>query len=354
MPRLYLVVIAGGSGTRFWPKSTSKKPKQLLAFGTESSPHSHSLLAQTLSRFDHWIPVSQRMIVTTRVLEAAVQAEAGGARVMAEPQGRNTAPCVYWAARAIAQEDPQGIMLIMPSDHYIAQPDRFIETVKMAAEWASETDDLVTLGIQPTRPETGYGYLKTSTHPSTQSSQVQKVDAFVEKPNLEKATSFLQAGNYLWNGGMFIWKVSTILNAFDRYMPEMKQIWDSSSGNVEQAYPKMPATSIDYGIMEKASNVVSFPLNCGWDDLGSWTSLDNLASELHAQKDGNVVTAGDLLAIDSINNIVDAPKRFVSLLGVKDLIIVEQGDAILVAHKSQAQEIRRIVDEAKKRRPDLT
>jgi mannose-1-phosphate guanylyltransferase len=243
----------------------------------------------------------------------------------------------------------------MPSDHYISQKDRFLATVKTAAKWAHEHNDLVTLGIQPSRPETGYGYLKTSdlNDPAHRHLPIKKVDAFVEKPNLEKAMSFLAEGNYFWNGGMFIWKVRVILEAFDRFMPEMKMAWEKSKGNIEKAYPEMTATSIDYGIMEKASNVVSFPLECGWDDLGSWTSLDNLADSLNARKDGNVITAGELLSIDSKDNIIDAPQRLISLLGVKDLIIVEHGDAILVAHKSRAQDIRKVVDEVKKRRSDL-
>lgn len=342
---LFLIVIAGGSGTRFWPKSTSKKPKQLLAFGRNTQ----SLLAQTISRFDGWVPPSQRIVVTTQTIEQAVASESPTVKVLAEPQGRNTAPCIYWAARHVAERDPNGVMLVMPSDHYVGKPEQFIKTVQEAANWAHETKDLVTLGIQPSRPETGYGYLKTS----PLSGDVKRVDAFVEKPNLAKATEFLASKSYLWNGGMFVWKASVILDAFDQWMPEMKKAWDQADGNVERAYPSMTATSIDYGIMEKAKNVVTFPLDCGWDDLGSWTSLDNLADTLGARQDGNVVSSGELIALNSNNNIVDTPNRLTSLLGVDDLIVVEQGNAILVAHKSQAQEIRQVVEAVKKRRPEL-
>jgi mannose-1-phosphate guanylyltransferase len=243
----------------------------------------------------------------------------------------------------------------MPSDHYIAHPDIFLKTLKNAAKWAFEKDDLVTLGVLPTRPETGYGYLKTSVHPKAipGSLDVKKVDAFVEKPNLEKANRFLESGDYLWNGGMFLWRAQVILEAFDQFMPEMKKAWDKAGGNSEIAYPEMTATSIDYGIMEKAKNVVTFPLDCGWDDLGSWTSLEGLADTLNAKQSSNVITGGELLAIDSTRNIVDTPNRLVALLGIEDLIIVEQGDAILVAHKNRAQDIRQIVEEVKKKRPDL-
>ncbi len=336
--------MAGGSGTRFWPKSTSKKPKQLLGFGASSE---ETLLTRTLSRFDGVVASDRRMIVTTQSLEAAVSAQAGrSVRVLAEPQGRNSAPAIYWAAREIAKTDPNAVLLVMSSDHFIARPDQFAATVREAISWARAHDDLVTLGVKPDRPETGYGYLKKA--PSGN-----RVEAFVEKPNLEKAQAFLKAGNYLWNGGMFVWRASVILRAFDEFMPEYKKAWDSSDGRVELAYPKMTATSIDYGVMEKAKNVVTFELDCGWDDLGSWTSLETLADELQARVGANVVTAGQLIAVDSKGNVVDAPKRLVTLLGVEDLIVVEQGEAILVARKDRAQDIRLIVEQVKKQRPEL-
>lgn len=352
---LFLVVIAGGSGTRFWPKSTSKRPKQLLGFGQADQKQASSLLVQTVERFKGWVSPQQQLIVTTQGLKEAIEKEKTGAQVLAEPQGRNTAPCIYWAARYIAERDPQGLMMIMPADHHIASPERFIETVKKAAEWAATKDDLVTLGIQPSRPETGYGYLRTAPYTGSglPASTLQKVDAFVEKPNLEKAQEFVRLGNYLWNGGMFLWRVEVILKAFDEFMPEMKKAWDQSGGNIEKAYPQMTATSIDYGVMEKAKNVVTFPLDCGWDDLGSWTSLESLADSLGARRGENVLSSGELLSIESSRNIVDAPGRLVALLGVDDLIVVQQGDSILVASKERAQEIRRVVDEVKKLRPEL-
>jgi mannose-1-phosphate guanylyltransferase len=349
-PNLYLVIMAGGSGTRFWPKSTSRRPKQLLSFGGEKG-ESGSLLEMTLDRFRGTVAENQRFIVTTRLLSEAVAAQAPGVTVLAEPQGRNTAPCVYWAAREVAARDPKAVMLVMPSDHYIAQPERFVATVQAAASWAAKHDDLVTLGVTPTRPETGYGYLKIEKSESAE--QCRRVDAFVEKPNLQKAREFLAAGNYLWNGGMFLWRAEVILAAFDQYMPEMKKIWDESEGRIEVAYPRLTATSIDYGVMEKAGNVVSFQLDCGWDDLGSWTSLEGLADVLHAQQEAGVVTGGQVLNVDSHRNIVDAPGKVVALLGIQDLIVVQQGDVILVADKNRAQDIRLIVEEVKKQKPEL-
>jgi mannose-1-phosphate guanylyltransferase len=343
---IHLVVMAGGSGTRFWPKSTSRKPKQLLSFGKDEG--ADTLLQQTLKRFDPLVSTDHRMIVTTAALKEAVCQEAPTTQVLAEPQGRNTAPCIYWAARAIAEKNPKALMLVMPSDHYIAKSERFIETVRAACDWAANHDDLVTLGIQPDRPETGYGYLKISSK-----ALPARVDAFVEKPNFERAKEFLASGNYLWNGGMFVWRAEVILRAFDQLMPEMKTAWESCGGKVETAYPKMTATSIDYGVMEKAKNVVSFPLDCGWDDLGSWTSLEGLADVLQTRHSAGVVSAGEALAIDATGNIVDAPGKMVTLLGVKDLIVVEHGGAILVADKSRAQDIKLIVEQLKKQKPEL-
>jgi mannose-1-phosphate guanylyltransferase len=345
----YLVIMAGGSGTRFWPKSTSRRPKQLLSF----APGAPTLLRQTLDRFDGIVPGGEghRMIVTTRGLSEACGIEARGVKILAEPAGRNTAPCVYWAAREIAAKDPRGVMLVMPADHYIARPENFSATLKQAVEWAQNHDDLVTLGITPTRPETGYGYLRIG---ASQGGACRKVDAFVEKPNLERAKEFVATGDYLWNGGMFVWRAEVILRAFDELMPEMKREWEACKGKVEDAYPRLTATSIDYGIMEKARNVVGFALDCGWDDLGSWTTVEAMADVLGARVEGGACIGGEVLAVDSGGTIVDAPGKLVALLGVKDLIVVESGDVILVADKSRAQDIKLMVDAVKKRRPELT
>jgi len=343
----FLVIMAGGSGTRFWPKSTSRRPKQLLAFGGEGAP---SLLTQTLTRFDGIVPQNQRIIVTTQSLQRAIADEAPRVQVLAEPQGRNTAPCVYWAARAVAEKNPKGVMLVMPADHYMADLPAFRATIEQAGKWAEEHSDLVTLGVKPSRPETGYGYLRTA---EAGGGACRPVEAFVEKPGLEKAQEFLRAGNYLWNGGMFLWRADVILAAFDQHMPEMRKAWEASSGRVETAYPQMTATSIDYGVMERAKNVVTFPLECGWDDVGSWTSLEGLADALNAKRAGGVVTGGELLAVQSTGNIVDAPGKLVALLGVSDLIVVEHGGAILVAKKDRAQDIKLVVEEVKKIRPEL-
>jgi len=348
MPSVHLVIMAGGSGTRFWPKSTSKKPKQLLAFEGLSS---RTLLQQTLDRFDGWVPQQNRWIVTTSLLAEAVGAQAGGARVLSEPQGRNTAPCIYWAAREIQKIDPNAIMMVMPSDHFMKDVPSFVDTVRKAVAHAEASGDLVTLGIAPSRPETGYGYLRVALSPAANGAL--RLEAFVEKPDLERAKKFVSEGNYLWNGGMFVWKVGSILAEFDRLMPEMSRAWLAAGGDVLKAYPQMTATSIDFGVMEKAANVVTFPLNCGWDDLGSWTSVELLARAQGREQPWGVALEGEVTAIDSHGLVVDVPGRRVATLGVEDLIIVETGQVLLVARKDRAQDIKKVVDAVKASRPEL-
>ncbi len=348
------MIMAGGSGTRFWPKSTAKRPKQLLGFGRNSS---ETLILQTLRRFEGIVENSceRRFIITTELLKSEIEAQVGVKDVstLAEPAGRNTAPCIYWAAREVYSRNPKGIMLVMPSDHYIPNHESFKKTLTAAAEWAKTHDDLVTLGVKPDRPETGYGYLKTGDEVGKSvGERCGKVEAFIEKPNLSRAQEFLKSGNYLWNGGMFLWRAETILKAFDAFMPEMKAAWDQSNGVLSAAYPNMTATSIDYGIMEKAKNVVSFTLDAGWDDLGSWTSLESVADVLQARNEVGVVTGGDVLAVDSKGNIIDAPGKLVTLLGINDLIVVHHGDSILVARKDRAQDIKLIVDQVKAKFPE--
>lgn len=358
---LFLILMAGGSGTRFWPKSTARRPKQFLSFGVksaskDSNPVSSqetsapSLLAQTLIRFEGIVPKNQCFVATTAALRGSVQKELPPVEILSEPDGRNTAPCIYWAAQIVRQRNPRAIMLIMPSDHFISNLPAFQATLKDAISWARSSNDLITLGIKPVRPETGYGYLKLG---SAIQGACRKVEAFIEKPNPIKAAEFIRDGHYLWNGGMFLWRVDVILDAFDRWMPEMRKAWELTGGQIELAYPKMTATSIDYGVMEKAENVVTFPLDCGWDDLGSWTSLESLADCIGGRVEAGIVSGGEVLSIDSTGNIIDVPGKLVSLLGVENLIIVEHGDVLLVAQKERAQDLRKMVDLVKAKKPDF-
>ena len=343
---LSLVVMAGGSGTRFWPRSTRRRPKQLLTFGKGRL----SLLGQTLARFDGLVAPDRRLVVTTEALRAAIESEAPGVAVLGEPEGRNTAPCIYWAARTVAAENPEAIMLVMSADHHVTDPERFRQAVAAAAAWAANHDDLITLGVTPTRPETGYGYLRLG---APLGEGCVRVAAFVEKPSRERAEEFLRSGAYLWNSGTFVWRAAAILEAFDRLAPEMREAWESGGGDVTRAYPRMPRVSVDYAVMEKADNVAAFPLDCGWEDVGSWGSLEALAGTLGARRPGGTLLGGELLAVQAEGNIVDTPGKLVALLGVNDLIVVEQGCALLIARKDMAQEVRQVVEEVKRLRPDL-
>jgi mannose-1-phosphate guanylyltransferase len=347
----YLVVMAGGSGTRFWPRSTSRRPKQLLAFGPpDDAGARRTLLARTLERFDGLVSNDRRIVVTTAALRDAIAHEAPAVTVLAEPQGRNTAPCIFWAARTVAERDPDGVMLVMSADHFVSDVDAFRRTVGAAVERARGHDDLVTLGVKPTRPETGYGYLRLG---ESLGDGCFRVAEFVEKPPRAAAETYWRGGSYLWNSGMFAWRARVVLAAFDRCLPEMATLWDAGGGDPSIVYPTVPATSIDYGVMEKTGNVVTFPLDCGWEDVGSWASLDTLGDALHARAPGGTVLAGEVLAVQSERNVIDVPGKLVALLGVNDLIVVEQDGALLVASKDRAQDVRLVVDEVKKRRPEL-
>jgi mannose-1-phosphate guanylyltransferase len=343
-----IVIMAGGRGTRFWPKSTKQTPKQLLSFGEDQT-----LLEETVKRFQPGVPAKNFQIVTTELLLDQVN-EVFGAdseiEVLAEPTGRNTAPCVYWAARVLADKDPKAVMAVMPADHFIADQKAFLATFEQAVSWARDHDDLVTLGVTPTRPETGYGYLEMGDSLGGDTVQVKR---FVEKPNRDRAIEFWKSKRFLWNGGMFVWRAETILKAFDEFLPQYRETWDACGGDVAQAYPKMEATSIDFGVMERASNVVTFPLNCGWDDLGSWISLENLASNLKAEQPEGTVTGGDVVGIDSTGNIVDAEGHVVALIDIHDTIVVQKGKSLLVAKKARGQEVKKIVERLEKERPEL-
>jgi mannose-1-phosphate guanylyltransferase len=336
-----LFVLAGGSGTRFWPKSTPEKPKQLLSFGSKERG-SKTLLEETLSRLDGRVELESKWVLTTTKLAPTIRNLLGDSKVkvLAEPIARNTAPCLFWAARELVAQDPEGVMIVLPSDHFIADLQAFSRTIQAAVVHAMETEDLVTLGVKPERPETGYGYLELE--PSTKLPI--RLRRFVEKPDLKRAEEFVAAGNFLWNGGMFVWKAKSLLAEFSRFMPEMDQIWNECEREVLRAYPKLTATSIDYGVMEKSDHVVTFPLDCGWDDLGSWTSLETMADRLGIRHSAGVKLAGEVRSLDSHSNILDVEDLRVSLLGVDDLIIVQSGRELLIAKKSRAQEIKKLTE----------
>lgn len=350
MNRAHAVIMAGGAGTRFWPLSRRTRPKQLLPLG----PDHESLLSATVRRIGPHIPPERTWIVTSTSLADAVRADVPAVpagNVLAEPIGRNTAPCVGWAALRVRRQDPNGIIAVLPADHYIGDSQAFLDLIARSVEAAAD-GDLVTVGVKPSRPETGYGYIELG---EELADGVHRARRFVEKPNRQRAEQFLTSGRFLWNSGMFFFRADAILDAIRTHLPGLGEVLDrfeeAAARNEEQAevearYPELPSISIDHGVMEKAQQVLVVPGDFGWSDLGSWTTAWELSPK---DEQGNAFRA-DAIGIDTRGCYVEAPKgKVVALLGVRDLVVVDTEDALLVVPRDQAQEVRRIVDALKAR-----
>lgn len=349
----YGVIMAGGGGTRFWPLSRKERPKQLLNLSGKEI-----MVNETVDRVSKSVPMEDIFIVTN-VSQAQLMHEETKGRmkrdhILAEPAARNTAACIGYAAMEIIKKYEDGIMCILPSDAFIKDEEEFKCVMDAAIAAATDTDKLVTIGIKPTFPSTGYGYIKGKANSRTGiSSYPQKsyleVDEFVEKPDLNTAQAYLQAGNYLWNSGMFIWKASTILKKFETLLPDiyayLKEIGDAMGTDMEQEvldriYPVIPKISIDYGIMERSSDVIVLEGDFGWNDVGS---LDMLHIMKEADGNGNVLY-GNQINIDTHNCISYGTNQLIATIGVNNLIIVQSKDAILVCDKERAQDVKNVVD----------
>jgi mannose-1-phosphate guanylyltransferase len=353
--KAYAIIMAGGSGTRFWPLSRSERPKQFLSLG----PDHRSLLRATAERVWSLIPAERTFVVTSELLRAQVEEllpELRTDQILAEPVGRNTAPCIGWAATHVRRLDPDAVMTVLPADHYIGEPDPYIDALKRGLEAAAH-GDYVTIGIKPSRPETGYGYIEVG---SELDPGVFRARRFVEKPNRQRAEQFVASGNFLWNSGMFFFLASRILDAIDQHLPglgEKLHAYDDAAneGNehalVAATYADLPAISIDHGIMEKVDSVSVVPGSFGWSDLGSWTSAWELASR---DEQDNALPEG-AVAIDAHGNYAWAPEgKLVSLVGVDGLVVVDAGDALLVIPRERAQDVREIVAALRERDDDRT
>ncbi|MGB5462004.1 MAG: mannose-1-phosphate guanylyltransferase [Aureibaculum sp.] len=341
----YAVIMAGGVGSRFWPVSTSKFPKQfhdMLGKGD-------SLLQRTFKRLSKLIPEENILIATNKNYKSLVLDQLKGLneqQLLLEPAMRNTAPCILYAARKIQQKDPNGVMIVAPSDHWIENETEFIENIKKSFEKCAKNDILMTLGIQPTNPNTGYGYIKYE----ESASEFKKVERFTEKPDLEKATKFLKSGNYVWNAGIFIWSTQSIIAAFEKYLPEMNTIFcggdhvyntDFEDDFIEDNYANAENISIDYGIMQKALNIYTLPVNFGWNDLGTWNSL---YEKLEKDNDKNAVVNAKTIFRNASNNMVSTSKnKHVIIQGLDDFIVVEKENVLLICPKKNEQEIKSIV-----------
>jgi len=349
---LYPVVMAGGSGTRFWPLSRHLFPKQLLRIGGDET-----LIQQTMRRVLGCGPAGNVLISTNapqaeliRVQLADWKDELKGNYIL-EPEGRNTAPAIALAALEVLARDPEGIRLVVPADHVVTGRRDFEVAVALAAQLAAE-DYLVTFGIQPTRPETGYGYIKPNSRAMLGKQgrlYGYRVRKFVEKPNAAKAAQYLKAGDYYWNSGMFVWRAATILEEIRRHQPALGRGMDhirrlkisgASGRMIDEAYRRLVSVSIDNGVMEQSSKAAVVPVSFKWSDGGSWGSLDEVASKNRA---GNVVN-GRVVDIDSADSIVYADRRMVATIGLKDMVVVDTPDATLVCPKSRAQDVKQVVD----------
>jgi mannose-1-phosphate guanylyltransferase len=359
MSNVYAVIMAGGAGTRFWPASRETRPKQLLPLADKAGKE--SLLAATVRRIAPIVPAERVYIATgTKLVEATARdlPEVPRANLLAEPVGRNTAPCIGWATATIARKDPDALVMVLPSDHFITDEDGFRKVVAKALDGA-RAGYLTTIGIVPTRPETGYGYVEIG---ATVGADLNEVARFVEKPDRARAEAYVAGGKHLWNAGMFFFRAKEMTAAIRAHLPELADGLakiDAAAGRGEEAkelaatFPGLPSISIDHGVMEKAKRLAVVPGDFGWNDLGSWESAWDLA-----EKDdlGNALPKG-AVAVDARGNLVrdltsdgaGGTKRVYALVGVSDLVVVETDDAVLVMARDRAQDVKAVVQALKGR-----
>ncbi len=342
--KTYGLIMAGGGGTRFWPLSRKRVPKQLLNLDGKEI-----MLNETIDRLARIVPNEDIFVVTNQEqMELTKQVSEGRLQenhILAEPSARNTAACIGYGAIEIIKKYGDGIMCILASDHYIKEEDTFIEVLEKAIQTVEETDGLVTIGIKPTFSATGYGYIKNE---KIEGKEYRNVIEFVEKPDLERANAYVADGNYAWNSGMFVWKASTILKYFEKLLPDIYEklmliseaLGTSSEKEILWAiYDTIPKISIDYGIMERADNVYMLEGDFGWNDIGSFDALSALyPSDEH----GNVLRS-DAILVNCQDNIIIGDKKVITGVGIKDLIIVDTEDALLVCQKDKAQDVKEVV-----------
>jgi mannose-1-phosphate guanylyltransferase/mannose-6-phosphate isomerase len=342
--------MAGGSGTRFWPLSREAMPKQLLRIDGEET-----LIQQTIKRVRPLIPTDHIHIVTNKSQADQIRyqvPELNRDNFIIEPAAKNTAAAIGLAAVYLNHHDADSVMGILPADHVVKNKDAFLDTMDCAFTAARE-GYLVTIGIKPVRPETGYGYIHSG-GPLNPSTGIFYVDRFTEKPDIDTAKKYLADGHYFWNSGMFVWKTSAIINEIERHMPslgaglkEIRSAIGSSdeSSVISRVFAGLESVSIDYGIMEKSDKVVVIQADLGWSDVGSWTALDDISPK---DARGNVI-AGNVVDVESRDSIIYASNRLVATAGLKDMVVVDTEDATLVCHKDRAQDVKKIVEELKRR-----
>ncbi|MFZ0743901.1 MAG: mannose-1-phosphate guanylyltransferase [Terracidiphilus sp.] len=353
------VILAGGSGTRFWPRSRRAHAKQVLALDGE-----RSMIQQTVERLKPLATSAKTWVITNEYLAHEIAEQLPGVppgQIVQEPLARNTAPACGLAAFLIERQNPDAVLGVFPSDHVIADEPRFLKALHKAITLASSGENIVVMGIEPTRPETGYGYIETGDY--TRDDSALHVRRFTEKPNLNRAEEFVAAGNYFWNSGMFLWTARTLANAVREHLPETAPLLEgiaAAYGTPEfeevfrTLYPKCENISVDYAVLEPRSakgehlsRLYCLPAEFSWNDLGSWASLYEyqLESRLRGDGDGNVAESEGHLTIEAGNNYIYSPKKFVALVGVENLVIVDTEDALLIAHRDHSQDVGKIVKE---------
>lgn len=347
-----VVIMAGGRGERFWPKSRAGRPKQFTDLTGDGN-----MLYLTYKRAARLVGPDRIFVVTgSDYLDITRESlpEIPPENIIIEPEGRNTAPCIGLAAVVLRQRFPDATMVVVPADHLVKEEELFTDTIKTAVELARSTNALITMGIRPTRPETGYGYLKIGEElVSGGSRKAFRVSRFVEKPDAERAAGFLADGNYLWNSGIFIWTVPAILKAFKTHLPEMHKGLEAIAGSLGQdrymdvlgeIYKGFEKVSIDYGIMEQADQVFTVPGEFYWDDVGTWKALERIFG---ADPRGNVLT-GNVVTLDTGNTIVAAGDRLVAIAGVRDLVVVDTGEVTFICDKNKTDLVRELLQELRR------
>ena len=343
-----VLIMAGGQGERFWPKSRANLPKQFLNILDKNK----TMIQLTVERAEKITNIKNIYIITNEKYKYLVKQQINKLpeeNIICEPASRNTAPCIGLAAMYISKKYDDSIMVVLPADHAIKDDKEFLSTLNIAKNKAIEDENLVTIGIKPNYPETGYGYIK---YKKNENKNIFSVDKFVEKPNVAKAKQYLISGDYLWNSGMFIWKTSTIIKNIQKYLPEtydkLIKIRDSIGTEKEQEilikeFVSINKESIDYGIMEKAEKIYTVPGYFGWDDVGSWSCLQRI----NEKDDENNVKLGNVLTLETKNCIVYGEKRLIATLGISDLIIIDTEDALLVSSRKDVGNVKEIINKIK-------
>ncbi|HEU4575345.1 MAG TPA: mannose-1-phosphate guanylyltransferase [Chitinophagaceae bacterium] len=352
----YVAIMAGGIGSRFWPMSRLNYPKQFLDVLNTGK----TLIQQTFDRYQKLVPAENIFVVTSQEYAGLVKEQLPGIpaeNILSEPFRKNTAPCIAYISFKLQQRDPRATLVVAPADHLILEPEEFIKISLKALDFVAEINALVTLGIKPTYPNTGYGYIQHDTIAAA--PEIYKVKTFTEKPNRDLAKTFIASGDFLWNAGIFFWKVENVLKAFEKYLPEMYEVFAAEKDNlntpgennaIERVYQLCTNISIDFGILEKADNVYVIPASFGWSDLGTWNSAwENMEKDYL----GNAVAGNKVMIIDTTKCMVHVPdNKLVLLQGLDDFILVDTKDVLLVCKREKEQEIKDYVAEVKRNMGD--